>query len=119
MCLLVAMLTASILNIYYLKGITDEVSQLVSDCAEASLEDDWKLAEVCAVQAKNKWEHCDGYTHIVLRHSEIDTVSDALYDLMSGIYDRSPADAQAGAEKVLYHIDSIYKMEQIRFGSIF
>ena len=118
-CMILVMLLASLLNIRYLKNLTDEMSRLVEESVQATETEDWELAEVCAEQAKNRWNSIDGYTHVVLRHSEIDTVSDALYEFVSGVYDRNQAEAKVCAEKVIYHLDSIYKMEQVRFGSVF
>ena len=117
--MLAVMLVTSLINIRSIEKLTNEISDIVSQSAEAAKKEDWLNAEVNIRRAETMWNEKDGYTHIVLRHTEIDTVSDALYDLIKAIYENSSETAAAEAEKVLYHLDSISRMEQLRLGSIF
>lgn len=118
-CLLLIMLTAAFMNIHYLNKLTDEISQLVSESKDAAASGEWEKAVSTAEYAEKLWDEKTGYTHVVLRHSEIDTVSDVLYDFISHIYEQDNDASHIAADKVIYHLDSIYRMEQVRFGSIF
>ena len=118
-CLLVFLLTATLLNIRGVRAVTDELKEYVTVCAEYISLDDWLQAERYAQLAKKLWDEKDTYTHMVLRHSEIDTVSDALYDFTGDVYERNAEASRAGAEKIIYHLDSICDMERVRFGSVF
>ena len=113
------MLTASLLNIRYLNVLTGEISALVTESKNAAVAGDWDKAVTTAKNAEMLWDEITGYTHIILRHGEIDTVSDVLYDFISNISQKDVKASGAAADKVIYHLDSIYKMEQVRFGSIF
>jgi len=117
--LLLIMLIAAFINIRCLNTLTHEMKSVVAESVEAAEASDWENAEAAAKRAENAWNAKDGYTHVVLRHNEIDTVSDALYDFISCINEHDAKTSAAAAEKVIYHLDSIYRMEQIRFGSIF
>ena len=118
-CLLVLMLTAALLNIHYLNVLTEDITVLISESKNAAVAGDWGKAATTVKHAEMLWDDKTGYTHVILRHSEIDTVSDALYDFISCINERDVKASGAAADKVIYHLDSIYKMEQVRFGSIF
>ena len=118
-CLLVLMLTAALLNIHYLKVLTEDITVLISESKNAAVAGDWGKAATTAKHAEKLWDDKTGYTHVILRHGEIDTVSDALYDYISCINEQDVKASGAAADKVIYHLDSIYKMEQVRFGSIF
>lgn len=118
-CLLFSLLAATLLNIRGVRLVTDELREYVTVCTEHINNEDWLQAERYAQLAKKLWNEKDTYTHMVLRHSEIDTVSDALYDFTGDVYEHNAEASRAGAEKIIYHLDSIYEMERVRFGSIF
>lgn len=118
-CLLITMLTAALINIHCIKSIANEISSDVTESLYAAENGDWYMAQKLAEQAAATWKSCAGYTHVVLRHSEIDTVSDTLYDFMAYVYDHNVKSSATAAGKVKYHLSSIYQMEQVRFGSIF
>lgn len=118
-CLLTALIAASFVNIRGVRKLTEEMTAYIEDSVKAVYSEDWNGAERYAQLAKKLWNEKDVYTHMVLRHSEIDTVSDALYDYISDVQEQSAEASYAGAEKVIYHLDSIYQMERVRFGSIF
>ena len=109
--LLAVMLITAFINIWCINKLTDEMTVLITESADAAKAENWTRAEECAELAEKTWYEKDGYTHIVLRHSEIDTVSDALYEFLSYIYERDALGTASGAKKVIYHLDSIYKME--------
>lgn len=66
--------------------------------------------------ALDLWLRSDGYTHIFIRHSEIDAISDAFYELAEALSD---GDAEAAYEKLLYHLESVRDIEHLSLRSIF
>ena len=65
------------------------------------------------------WEEAEGYTHVFLRHSEVDGAADALFELAGSIYAMDREQSRALAELALYHLRSIQGMEHPGWGSIF
>ena len=117
--LLAAMIIAALINIGGIVKLTDRLTYMVSKSAEYAAAEDWDKAEYYAAQAIKEWNDNDSYTHIVLRHSEIDTLSDALFEFMSDVYEKNKEASEGSSAKVLYHIESLSQMERIRFGSVF
>lgn len=117
--LLAAMLIAAFVNIHCICRLTGEVADLSALAEEAAVREDWESAARYAKRAIDRWSEADSYTHIVLRHGEIDAVSDALYDLLAETYAESSGSAEAAAQRAAYHLNSISGMERIRFGSLF
>lgn len=117
--LLAAMIIASIINIGGILRLTESISDMVTKSAKYAAKEEWEKAEYYIEQAIKDWNDNDSYTHIVLRHSEIDTLSDALYEYMSDVYEKNKEAVEGSSEKVLYHIESLSQMERIRFGSVF
>jgi len=117
---LLALLTAvSVWNLRHLKGLTDELSGGIESARTLWQADDFSGAENAVDEALEHWLAADGYTHIFIRHSEIDAATDVFYDLRGDILAGDKAAAEASAEKLLYHLRSIYSMEQISMKSIF
>ena len=65
------------------------------------------------------WLGADGYTHIFIRHSEIDSTTDAFFELMSDVRSGDAQSASGAYEKLAAHLDSLYTMERVTLGSIF
>ena len=117
--LLGALIAVSVLNIGGIVRLTDELTETVELASAAAENENWDSAEIQAEKAIASWKAKDSYTHIVLRHSEIDTLSDALYDFLNDIMDKNVGAAEASSQKVIYHLESISQMERLRLGSIF
>lgn len=65
------------------------------------------------------WLNLDGYTHIFIRHSEINSTTDAFYGFRSDV-GSGDADAANGSYGLLKEILlSLMTMEQISVGSVF
>ena len=60
----------------------------------------------------------DGYTHIFLRHPEIDSTTDAFYELQELLLDGGGDGCAAAYDKLRYHLESIRSMEHISIGSV-
>ena len=117
--LLAALLLAALANIHFICKLTGELTELSELAGDAAAREDWESANRYAQKAVALWSDKDGYTHVVLRHGEIDAVSDALYDMLSEISARSSGAAEAAAQRAVYHLDSLSGMERIRLGSLF
>ena len=70
-------------------------------------------------KAIEQWLTLDGYTHIFIRHSEINSTTEAFFQFRSDI-GSGDADAAEGSYGLLSEtLRSIMTMEQISLGSIF
>ncbi|UOO38658.1 DUF4363 family protein [Oscillospiraceae bacterium CM] len=112
-------IAAAIVNIYFLNKLTDHVTQLVDEAGAYAAAEKWDAAGRKAEEASALWEGSDGYTHLVLRHPEIDAATDALYDLLEKIYARESGGAEGAAKAARARLHSISAIEQIKIGSIF
>ena len=116
--LLFVLIGAAVWNLIYLHGMAESLRSDVSlsrECAEAEEYD--KAAEALE-NALDTWLSAESYTHIFIRHSEIDSTTDAFYELKEALLNEDPGCAGA-YDRLIYHIDSIEGMEQFTFGSIF
>lgn len=117
--LLAAILAAVVINASCIQSVTDSVAQTALTAGENARKGEWQEAEKAAREAIGIWERSGAYTHIVLRHSDIDTAAHDLYALLQEIMEENEEGAAASAEAAAEDLYSVAKMESIRLGSIF
>lgn len=111
--------TLTLVNIYVLKGLTDELLDLIEQSRTYAEKNDWENAIGKAKEAEERWNKSDPYTHIVIRHSEIDSTTDAFYDLLKALYSEEAGNAKGAYMALSAHINSIEGMDKVTLGSIF
>lgn len=117
--LLLLMFSGVLVNIRINERI---VSSLINE-VDMSYENLKNGNEVKAMQqldtAIEHWLNLDGYTHIFIRHSEINSTTDAFYGFRSDV-GSGDADAANGSYGLLKEtLLSLMTMEQISLGSVF
>ncbi len=113
--LLCAMLLANIRALDSLIGTLEDHLCRSSSAWQAG---DRQLAISEAEAAMKLWQSEADYAHIVIRQGEIDAVSDAFFELLSAL--RSGEDEGENAFlSLLYHLDSLSRMDHLRLSSIF
>lgn len=116
---LLLMLAAAFINIYFLNKLTDKISVRIDDAITDVEKDNWSDAEKKAEQAVKMWRESDSYTHLVLRHSEVESATDALYGFAQQIYAHDAGGAKGAGASAKARVQSISEIERVHFGSIF
>ena len=117
--LLLTMFIASIVNIWYLNKLTQNLIDIVETAEEEVFSGNWDKAAADVEDAARIWDKNDPYTHIVLRHFEIDDATDAIYQLLNEIYAKNEGGVRGEAKALTAQLDSLASIEEIKFGSIF
>ena len=115
--LLILMLALLLANIRALDTLLERVAGRVCRSSAALAVGNAQLAASEAEAAMKLWQSEADYAHIVLRQGEIDAVSEAFFELLGEI--RGGGDAEAAYLTLLYHLDSIARMDHLRLSSIF
>jgi len=116
---LVLVFAVSLVNIHFLNRLTGNIVSLVEQADTFIREENWERARDRAEKALKRWENSDAYTHIVLRHSEIESASVALGDLIKEIYAENAGAARGAARSAVARMRSIASVERLRFNNIF
>lgn len=116
--LLLVLFAGSLWNVRCLDALTDELEQTLTRSLEAARSGDFPRAKEALDDAIDRWVRADPYTHIFIRHPEIDATSDAFFELKEALGEQDLPAAEAGFDKLLYHLSSIDEMEHPRLGSI-
>ena len=109
------------LSAYNLKCVNELTDQLLSYLEQAQLHSERGCFEEALEQLDSAfchWENSYGYSHILIRHSEIDSTADCFFDLREILLEKDSAGAEAAFMKLRYHLECIAQMERPTPGSI-
>ncbi len=116
--LLLALIGGAVYNIFYVTRLVEDISSGLYSSQDALEHGDGDAAIQDAEKALKRWLGAEQYTHIFVRHSEIDATTDAFYDLLQALSAGEYDGIDKAYSKLLYHLSSIATMEQISLGSI-
>ena len=116
--LLSGVILGSILNLRFLRGFTAELENRVTVACTEAEGGHWVQAEEQAAEAMARWTGSDKYTHVFIRHGEIDAVTDGFCTLIGAIRSRDPSTVYAARLALCSRLRGIYEMERLTPGSI-
>ena len=116
--LLILLLAAALGNIVYLDRLIESIEADLIEAQALADSGSFSEAEDAAERALSRWLNANAYTHIFIRHPEIDSTSDAFYELIGLLAEENAEGCPSAFEKLLYHLNCIDEMEHIRLGSI-
>ncbi len=117
--LLLALFLASLVNIACLDRLIGDLETELETAERQAGAGRYAEAEAALDRAIARWVDADRYTHIFIRHPEIDACSDAFFELKGCLSEQNAEGFPSAFEKLKYHLESIDEMEHIRLGSVF
>lgn len=115
--LLLLLMAGAWWNIHAVDTLTGEIMGDLDASQTAGEQGDHLAAQAALDKALNRWLEADSYTHIFIRHAEIDSTADAFYELQAQLL-AGEGDSSAAYDKLRYHLDSIHRMEHPSLGSV-
>jgi len=106
-------------NLLYLENMTDMLLDMTDTITLAVNLGSWDEAVVLSEKLDQIWAEADFYTHIFIRHPEIDGVTDAICSLRGAVAGHDRAGSASSLFTLEKHLTSILGMEKITLGSIF
>ena len=117
--LLTLLFIGALFNAGYQKSVLSGLIEIV-DTADAQMASgDLSAAFGTLSGALDAWDGWEEYTHIFIRHTDVESVSAAFYELLSDLCEDNPGSARGSFLSLRHSLESIIKMEQPRPGSIF
>lgn len=117
--LLIILLAGSLYNITVVDRIMSGLKAEVNEAYESAQNGDFDSAKKHIDTAIGHWLALDGYTHVFIRHTEIDSATDAFFEMQADVYDENEKALQGTYGLLIAHLDSLMTIEQVRLGSIF
>ena len=118
MIILTLLMLGACLNLRHMDSLTERIEAKLELSQKAAEQGSMDISEKALLDALDMWLGADGYTHIFIRHSEIDAISDSFYDLYDALLS-GETDALAPAyEKLIYHLESVNDIEHLSLRSL-
>lgn len=117
--LIILLMSVSAWNIKTVDSLCTEITQRLEQAKNLAMSGSTEMAQAELRSALKKWLDAESYTHIFIRHPEIDSCSDAFYDALSALGSGEAMEIIPCFEKLRYHLESIASMERISLGNIF
>ncbi len=108
-----------LVNIKMAGNIILSLEEDVTAAYESAEKGDFDRAKPQLDAAVEHWMSLDGYTHIFIRHSEINSTTEAYFQLKSDIYAEDMGAVEGSYGLLMATLDSLMTMEQLSLGSIF
>lgn len=117
--LLALLFIAALLNAHYQRTVLSALIERV-DAADAQMSSGDLAAALDTLSgALDDWDGWEEYTHIFIRHTDVEDVSAAFYELLSDLCEEDTGSARGSFLSLRHSLETIIKMEQPRPGSIF
>lgn len=118
MIILALLMLGAWLNLRHMDSLTERIEAKLELSQKAAEQGSMDISEKALLDALDMWLGADGYTHIFIRHSEIDAISDSFYELYDALLS-GETDALAPAyEKLIYHLESVNDIEHLSLRSL-
>jgi hypothetical protein len=115
--ILVLIAVCGIINIFVAKKTSDTLICEIEQAEKLLFSGDKTGAEKAVSASLEEWLKQDKYSHIMLRHDDVDNVTEAYYELLTGI--QSGAEARALFSSLNERIMRLAEIEYPRLSSIF
>ncbi len=116
--LLLTLLVLSLANVRYIEDKSADLMENI-DAAESLLESgDTPGAENAIRSSLDTWLSWKSYTHIMLRHTEIDAITDAYYELLVGVQNGGEA-PRAAFGALRQKLRDLSEKERVGAGTLF
>ena len=117
--LLVLILALALWNTREIGDLCGEIAELVERSADEASRENWPESQRLFEDALALWQSRESYTGIVLRHTDIETLTDDFYELSEHLRTRDAPAALSAASLVREHLRGIAEIESFALGSIF
>lgn len=117
--LLLLLFLGSLYNIHVMDDMVQTLEAQVENSYSAVKARDFEKASELIDKAVSDWLSRDGYTHIFIRHNEIDSATDAFFEYIADVSAEDEGSAEGSYGMLMAHLDSLKTMEHISFGSVF
>ena len=108
----------SVLNLRYLTSLIHELAAQTNKAVSEAEAENWTTSEALASDVMMQWMKMDKYTHIFIRHGEIDAVTDAFCSLLGAIKSRDTSDIFMAQLTLHSRLNELVEMERVTPGII-
>ena len=115
--IIAAIFSLALINVHHIESKTLALTSDIELAEKLYFDDDSEGAVSSLEKSLSNWLSWDSYSHVMLRHSEVDVITDAYYELLSELEGEAKV-SQAAFDKLKEVLSSIADKERISLNSI-
>jgi hypothetical protein len=116
---LIALCLGAIGNVIHLNTLMAQITNHINYSLKYCCLEDYQAVHTEISKAISVWTNAENYTHVFIRHTEIDKMNDMFFDILSAVKNKERYESEYLLLKLQHHADTIKSMEQLSLGSIF
>lgn len=116
--ILLAVFVATLSHSFYISGFTGDLTALLEAAEARAEESDWSAARQLTQSAREKWDACGSYLHILLRHSETDAIYTGFREVAEFIQCREGGEYSAANARLIAELELLAEAEQLTLKNI-
>lgn len=118
LAILLTTFAATLCHSFYISSFTNELTALL-ETAEANAEEErWDAAKDLTQTAQEKWKGIEIYLHILLRHSETDSVYTGFREVFEFIQCQEGGEYSAANARLIAELELLSEAEQLTLKNI-
>ena len=119
LALLLLILAGNVWNQHRLETLTSGLETLTEEAYASARKGYWQQAAEAALEAEKRWTDASPYTHIFIRHTDIDALTAAFCDYRGALAGQEEGDILAAYLRLTAGLRRLLAMEKLSAGSVF
>jgi len=116
--ILLGIFAATLGHSFYISSFTQELTALLEAAETNAEKNDWNTAQSLTRAAREKWEANGTYLHILLRHSETDSVYTGFREVSEFIQCEEGGEYSAANARLIAELELLAEAEQLTLKNI-
>ena len=116
--ILLVTFAATLSHSFYISSFTEELTTLLEAAETNAEKENWSAADDLTQAAREKWEGNEHYLHILLRHSETDSVYTGFREVAEFIQCQEGGEYSAANARLIAELELLAEAEQLTLKNI-
>lgn len=116
--ILVAIFLATLSHSFYISSFTQGLTALLEEAEAKAEQQEWSAAMSLTQTARDKWTATDAYLHILLRHTETDSIYIGFQEVLEFIQCQENGEYSAANARLIADLELLSEAEQLTWKNI-
>lgn len=116
--ILLAIFLATLTHSFYISSFSKGLTSLLEEAEAKAEQQDWPAAMDLTQTAWDKWMATDAYLHILLRHSETDSIFIGFQEVLEFIQCQEDGEYSAANARLIAQLELLAEAEQLTLKNI-
>ena len=116
--ILLLLFAGTMAHSFYITTVTEQITSILHEAEAKAEANEWDSAQRLTDTAQKKWKDKDAYLHILLRHSETDSIYIGFREVMEFIQCQEGGEYSAANARLIAELELLAEAEQLSLKNI-